>query len=485
MIRRHILITRYLHMPLLLGAMILFTLVLGRLVADQRQMILGALFVALPMTILAFRSFERLVLGIAPAALLVSSSLPTGTESRISIVMLLVMLLTGIWILATIVNRTVTLQRSPLNAPLFVFALVCCLALIWSMVFRDPLLIRYDNFIIVQLGALAAMILSPAAALLIANFIKRETQLWSIVWLFLVVGAITTLGHLGGVTLPGLNTRGLFPLWFVACSYGIVVAHPSIPLAWRYTLALLLLLHLYDIVIDDIAWLSGWVPALVAILMITLLRSKIAFLALLLLLAIVVTWRYDWLYENIVGEAERDGSYERLTLWELNIELVENHPLFGAGPAGYALYYVTYHPDEARSTHNNYMDIIAQTGIVGALCWLWLALTAIHEGWVVLKHAPPGSTRTLAYITCGGLLGSMVAMQLGDWIIPFAYNQGIEGYRYTVFSWLFLGILMSLRQQLAPLRPRQPQGDRHGYNANRRIDRAGELEHQAAPAGLS
>jgi hypothetical protein len=481
---RRVPIVDHLRIPVLLGATILLTLLLGRLVADRRQMILAALFVALPLTILAFRSFDRLVLGIAPAALLISKSLPTGTESRISIVMLLVMLLAGIWLLATIVNRKLVLQPSPLNAPLFGFAIVCCLALLWSIVFRDPLLMRYDNFVIVQLGALAAMLLSPAATLLIANFVKGEARLWSIVWLFVAVGVTATLAHTSGIDVPGLNTRGLFPLWFVACSYGIIVAHPKLPIGWRYGLALLLLLHLYDIGISGIAWLSGWIPALAAILTITLFRSKIAFLALLLLLAIVVLWRYDWLYDKIVGEAERDGSYERLTLWELNLELIENHPLLGTGPAGYALYYVTYHPDEARSTHNNYLDIIAQTGIIGSLCWLWLALTALREGRVVLKRAPPGSQRTLAYIVCGGLVGSAVAMQLGDWIIPFAYNQGIEGYRYTVFSWIFLGVLMSLRQQVAPLTPR-PRRGLHGYNANRRIDRAGELEHQGTAAGLS
>jgi hypothetical protein len=39
-------------------------------------------------------------------------------------------------------------------------------------------------------------------------------------------------------------------------------------------------------------------------------------------------------------------------------------------------------------------------------------------------------------------------MFLGDWILPFAYTQTIGGYKYTVYSWIFLGTLISVRQLL-------------------------------------
>ena len=41
-------------------------------------------------------------------------------------------------------------------------------------------------------------------------------------------------------------------------------------------------------------------------------------------------------------------------------------------------------------------------------------------------------------------------MFFGDWVLPFAYNQGVGGYKYTVYSWLFLGTLISIRQLLPP-----------------------------------
>jgi hypothetical protein len=36
------------------------------------------------------------------------------------------------------------------------------------------------------------------------------------------------------------------------------------------------------------------------------------------------------------------------------------------------------------------------------------------------------------------------AMFLGDWVIPFAYNQTIAGYNYTGYNWLFIGLALAL-----------------------------------------
>jgi hypothetical protein len=37
---------------------------------------------------------------------------------------------------------------------------------------------------------------------------------------------------------------------------------------------------------------------------------------------------------------------------------------------------------------------------------------------------------------------------LGDWVIPFFYNIGLDGFRASMLSWLFLGGLVSLEQMV-------------------------------------
>jgi hypothetical protein len=56
-----------------------------------------------------------------------------------------------------------------------------------------------------------------------------------------------------------------------------------------------------------------------------------------------------------------------------------------------------------------------------------------------------------------GLVGSLVAAALGDWLLPFVYNIGINGFRTSVLGWLFLGGLVALeqiaRRTTAPVKP--------------------------------
>jgi hypothetical protein len=106
---------------------------------------------------------------------------------------------------------------------------------------------------------------------------------------------------------------------------------------------------------------------------------------------------------------------------------------------------MTYYPHDARSTHNNYLDIIAQFGVVGSLIWLWFAAVSTIEGLRLFREAPPGFLKALALAAISGWIGAQASMFFGDWILPFAYNQTITGFKYTVYTWIWLGMLISIR----------------------------------------
>jgi hypothetical protein len=58
--------------------------------------------------------------------------------------------------------------------------------------------------------------------------------------------------------------------------------------------------------------------------------------------------------------------------------------------------------------------------------------------------------------------GVMVIMGLADWILPFVYNIGFQGFQASVLIWLFFGGLLSLeeyvhQQQIQPINS-QPAG---------------------------
>jgi hypothetical protein len=98
------------------------------------------------------------------------------------------------------------------------------------------------------------------------------------------------------------------------------------------------------------------------------------------------------------------------------------------------------------NSHNNYVDIVAQTGLVGLLCFLWFLAEAALLGWRLRWRVPGGFARAYVYGALGGLAGTAVAAMLGDWVLPFFYNVGLYGFRSSVLGWLFLGGLMSLER---------------------------------------
>jgi hypothetical protein len=122
----------------------------------------------------------------------------------------------------------------------------------------------------------------------------------------------------------------------------------------------------------------------------------------------------------------------------------------GTGPAGYAAYYMTYFPMEGMATHNNYIDIIAQTGIVGSIFFLWF-LFAHVRGSRQIRRMLQGRgdfAESLAVAALAGSVGCIVAMALGDWMFPFAYTQGIIGFDSALFNWFFMGSIWALRYSL-------------------------------------
>jgi O-antigen ligase len=193
-------------------------------------------------------------------------------------------------------------------------------------------------------------------------------------------------------------------------------------------------------------WLSGWVPPLVAAGLLTLLRSRPLFLVGLLGAAMVGVGFADRIYLEVFQSQFDEGSDSRLEIWSQAWDLLSQHPLLGTGPAGYAAYYMTLYAGSgsSMSTHSNYVDVAAQTGIVGSIVFLWLLVTVGVAAYRACRRWKGGFEGGFARAGAAGFAGAIVAMALGDWVIPFVYNQGIEGFRYTVHTWVFLGLMAGL-----------------------------------------
>jgi O-antigen ligase len=150
-----------------------------------------------------------------------------------------------------------------------------------------------------------------------------------------------------------------------------------------------------------------------------------------------------------------DNEYSlvtRLEAWHVLAEIVSISPLLGIGFANY-YWYTPLFPVMGFSvkfnSHNTYLDIVAQTGLLGLCCFFWFCLALAVVGWRLRTRVPSGFARAYVYSALGGLGGTLVAGMLGDWVLPFVYNIGFNGFRTSVLAWIFLGGLVALQQHVS------------------------------------
>jgi O-antigen ligase len=379
-------------------------------------------------------------------------TLPTGTESRLVISLLVAAALVGIWIVQLLLSRgRVRIKTAPINLPLFTFLLIGAIAYVWSILLRDPLVIVRSSFPVVQLAALAVNTLLPLFALYVANKVEEVKWLRWLTWLVVGMGAFVVFSlifHLPTTFLFSNGSRGLFGAWVGALALGLALFDENLAKWKRGLLIALVGAWVYYDFFRYAFWLSGWVPLAAACMALVFFRSRKLFGLALIAGLVLVALNYQALYQGIFVANVEEGSAGRVELWETNIDLILKHPLFGVGPAGYAAYYLSYHPLNARSTHNNYFDVLAQTGILGFIAFLWMMGAFVYVGWQARKALAGRLDFEAAFAnaTLAGTLGALVAMMLGDWVLPFAYNQTITGFDNAVYTWMFMGGMAALYQ---------------------------------------
>jgi len=406
---------------------------------------------------------------LASGGLLGIVTLPTGTDSKIVISLVLTLGLLGFWLLRLLTGRTSGEQwhPSPITRPVLFFVAVQVLSLVWSRWLIDPLVYVPGSFLVVQVAALVVTCALPLLSLYVVNKVA-SVQIWRwAVWLTIAIGLLHIVSVLLDLPLALLTdngARGLFPMWVSSLALALLLFDRSLA-RWKQGLLLLLLAAFFwRYLVQSTAWLSGWLPLVTACAVVIYFRSRRLFLVLLLAVCVALFVNSSVVYNKVIVSNTEEGSTQRFSIWAMNLAHVQRHPLLGMGPAGYAVYNMTYHPEDARSTHNNYFDILAQSGIVGLAAFVSLAATMGRVGLQNVRRLLVDSSRrrcdgplstsaagadfarALAAATVGGGAGALAGMMLGDWVLPFAYNQTITGFDNALFTWVYLGAIVSLQR---------------------------------------
>jgi O-antigen ligase len=390
------------------------------------------------------------LIALIPASLLVSFSIGTGTESNINMPMLLLIGLFGLMLLdRLVIQRRLALPPSRTLVPLALLLTFAVLAFIVGQLPWFPL--AQHAPLRAQIGGLAIIFLSAIAYLLPAMQIDDMRWLRRLTWVFLGIGSVFVIGQMiPGVkpwllrTYPIGSTSSQFWVWMTALAGGQAFFNRRMRPALRLGLGALALFTIISAYYVIPGWKSGWVPSLAVFFVLFLMHSgRVAVVA--VAAALIALPRFIALLI-----ATDEYSYTtRTEAWKLITQIAKANPILGLGPANYYWYTplvrISGYYGLKFNSHNQYIDLFAQMGVLGLAAFIWFTGEVGRLGWR-LSRLTQGFARGYVYGALAGLAGMLVAGMFGDWILPFVYNVGFVGFRASFFGWLFLGGLVALER---------------------------------------
>ena len=422
------------------------------LVGGRVNPFIALAFGALPFLLVGFERllahFEWMPILIVVLAAFVPLSIPTGTGSNVVDSLAATSMFFAIWaVKMLIIDKRIHFINGKVTKPLLGFIIAVLISIVWSNVFMDWAVKSYGSFIKVQLASAVVMIMLPGAFLLVANNVKQEIHLKIMVWLVLLAGALALVRNYANIPLP-VNQRGLFPMWAVALAYAMALFNEKLSKLIRGALFLYTGVWVVWGFVLNISWVAGWFPVFLVIGIITVLRSWKLILVFVLIGLLVFALNANYYLGKVLKDEQAESGDTRLAAWLVSFRVVKYHWVFGTGPAGYTAYYMTYFPTEAMATHNNYLDILAQTGIVGSIFYLLFFFNVARLGLQLALRLRKERDFLAALAMAGfaGTIGGIAMMGFGDWMIPFAYTQSIEGFDFIVHNWMFMGAIVVIEQ---------------------------------------
>ncbi len=434
------------------AAIVLGVLGLSALLAQGVDLTLAAALLVLPIGLagmLAVLRWPQLgLVGLVPVSLLLGFG-----SNNFNPTVLAASGLLGLWFVTLFLLRRPLLLPVPSVARPLVFLLAA--AAVSFVIGLLPWFATEQAPIDAQIGGLMVFMLSAGIFLMAATLITDLRWLKLMVFGFLALGAVYIFTIQGPRPLrfiawsfPWGSTSCLFYVWLVAHSFSQAVFNRRLHPLLRAGLAALCIYTLYLLFVMLYDWKSGWLPALVVIGVIVALNSPR--LALLMGLGGLVAAPF------VVADLLAGDEYSYLTRMDALVligQMIMRNPITGLGMANY-YYYTPLFPIRGYSvnfnSHNQYVDLVAQTGIIGLGLYLWFFVELALFSLDLWRRRMDDFSRAYVNACIGGMAAMVFAGLLGDWVLPFVYNVGLVGMRSSLMGWLFLGGMLALAQIWAP-----------------------------------
>ena len=165
---------------------------------------------------------------------------------------------------------------------------------------------------------------------------------------------------------------------------------------------------------------------------------------------------------SITSLKEGYSVRRRMATWKFTIMMIKDHPLLGSGIGTFKYNSLRYQAEFfsqgdnrslypygiANNTHNEYLQLWAELGIIGLGIFLWIVIGYFYYGLKFLKKTKDNYKRGMII----GLMAAVMAV-LVDGIFGFPLHLPAT----IVIFWLFLGLTLTVFQTGEEKRVKEPE----------------------------
>ena len=117
------------------------------------------------------------------------------------------------------------------------------------------------------------------------------------------------------------------------------------------------------------------------------------------------------------------------------------YPIAGVGPGNNYPYMLRY--SSLGTSHNQYVNLLMELGLIGFACFAVFAVRAALFGWRLWRRACDPFHRQLALAWLGSFAAMLVGGFFGDFMLPSVRNGGIELFGLYYVQWIVLGLIVA------------------------------------------
>lgn len=394
----------------------------------------------------------------------VALSLGTGILSRLYIGNVLFALVVLIWLLQVILPERRSGRRIldySLLVPLLLLIGIGLLSILYSRLFPDPnVSYQYPHsnvsITLVNLSEMAILVGLPLFLALVPGLVRTNRDAYAVMLSYIGVGLLYALGTifaapLGlyskevilGVRRPevfGTDSSALGSLILLFGCLAFTQTLYASRMRARLIWGAISLVFCLGVIMSF--GRESWIGLFLALLVMVGFRTRNWSVLLVLLVPGLLLLIPG--VSNFFDPSKTYGS-DRFKIWQDALNIWQRSPFMGVGAGNFQFFDRVYGSDKVGVAHNQYLQMLAETGVQGLLSMLWLLAAVGYKTLKCFRAAKTSLGKSIALSYIGFYVSILFGGFFTGMFIPSAAAGGGTGpFVQASCRWMLFGLVLSI-----------------------------------------